>query len=80
MENPFIIPWNASQGHSASLNNSRAITSVLGLTPDTYGVEVFEVSDDSPSSQTFIVGLETLAPTCPGAPLLSADFYPSPIN
>jgi hypothetical protein len=81
MENPFIIPTDPSAGYSPSLNNSRAITSVLGLTPDdTYDVAMFEIAADSPStpSQQIIIGLEALAPNCPADSLISsAAFYPS---
>lgn len=81
MESPFLIPIDASSGFSSSLNNSRAITSVLGLTPeDTYDVAMFEIAEDSPSvaSEQIIIGLQALAPNCSSdAPLSSAAFYPS---
>jgi hypothetical protein len=81
MESPFLIPINASAGFSPSLNNSRAITSVLGLTPeDTYDVAMFEIAANSPSlaSEQVIIGLQALAPNCPSdAPLSSSAFYPS---
>jgi len=81
IESPFVIPINASAGYSPSLNDSRAITSVLELTPeDTYDAAMFEIAENSPSlaSEQVIIGLQALAPNCPDdAPLSSAEFYPS---
>ncbi len=81
MKNPFTIPLDPVAGYSASLNTSRAITSVLGLTPDdTYDVAVFQIGENYPpvAFDQVVIGLEALAPNCPpNSPLSSADFYPS---
>ena len=72
LQDPFVIPLDAKQGWSPSLNNSRAITSLLALNPDDlYDAAMFDIPKGD--SDQYVIGLEALAPDCPDY----RSFYPS---
>lgn len=72
LESPFELPLSAADGYSPSLNNSRALYSLLGLSPnDTYDAAAFNVT--AGGMPQYIIGLEILVPDCPSY----VTFYPS---
>ena len=69
----FGITPGCHAGWTPSLQASKALYSLLGLTPgDTYDAAAFTITADAPPPQ-FIVGLEALVPACPAY----AAFFPA---